>query len=341
MDKYLSDNKMQDIEISCPICAGNMTYTEKKKAFLRPQYFYFMCQNESCATEIKIDGELLYLDSTKNKSSQIWEEFKSIRLSPAAINFLAKRDKLVAEGSTQRCASCTHRIAGSICKNAQSPFYDIKINQGKHFCDSFEDSVALQEMGKALSLLINDKREGVAELIENALRLGLAEDDQVNARALLGTGYLMSEKLEEGISELDKSFNLDAKHTVGFFSDKTNRDAYFPRYASAVVFVSRRINEEKGPDDAITYLKERLRQSDYLWGGLFVRNQFFPVIHHQIAQFHLAIGEVKSAMSALERCEKAEVSDEEILGKKCQENAKEVLQQYYIDQAEAKRARRG
>lgn len=341
MDKYFSENKTQDVSIDCPICAGKMTYSEKKKAFLRPQYFYYMCQNEGCATEIKIDGELLYLDNTKNKISHIWEEFHGARLSPAAINFLAKRDKLAAEGNTQRCASCAHRIAGSVCKNARSPFYDVKINQGNHFCDSFEDSVALQEMGKALSLLLDDKREGVAELIENALRLGLAEDDQVSARAILGSEYFISKNYEEGISEFDKSFNLDSKHAVGFYSDKTKRDAYFWGYALAVTIVADNVKDERGPREAIEYMKERLSQSNYLCGILMFRKEFFPAIHYHMAGLYLAMEDTKAAMKVLEKCIKAELSEDDDVGKKYQEKAKEVLEQYYMDQAEAKRARRG
>ena len=341
MDKYFAENKLQDIAIVCPICVGNMNYSEKKKAFLRPQYFYFMCQKESCATELKIDGELLYLSDTKNKSSNIWEEFKNIRLSPAAINFLAKREALVAEGNTQRCASCAHRIVGSICNNARSPFYSIKINQGRHFCDLFEDSVALAEVAKAMSLMLDDKLDGVVELYENALRLGLAEDDQVSARAFLGSAYLHSSKMEEGIFQLDKSMNLDAQHAVGFFSNKINRDAFFTEYAAATTLVADKIKEEKGPEEALAYLKERLKQSNYLCGVLMFRKEFFPMIHHHMAGYYMGMDDVKTAMKSLEKCEKAELDKESELSKKCQENAKEILEQYYMDQAEAKRARRG
>lgn len=341
MDNFLSEDKMQDIAIDCPICAGKMTYTEKKKAFLRPQYFYYLCDNESCATEIKIDGELLYLSDTKTKNSNIWEEFKNIRLSPEATNFLSKREALAAEGKTQRCSGCTHRIVGSVCHNARSPFYSLKINQERHFCDSFEDSVALQEVSKALSMILEDKDDGVIETLEHALELGLPEDDQVAARAYLASAYFLSEKTAEGISQLEISMNLDAQHAVGFFGKEINRKAFFNPYDAAVTLLASKIKEEKGPEEAITYLKERLKQSNYLCGVLVFRKEFFPIIHHCMAGCYLDANDIKAAMKSFEKCEKAELDENSKLAKISQENAKEILEQYYMDQAEAKRARRG
>lgn len=333
---------MSEQVINCPICGGATSLEEQKKSLFRPQRLFHQCQNQACVTRIIIDDSRYAIDDTIDKQSSIWNEFKKIRLSAEGINSLAKRAKVTPEEDKNRCGWCLHRKVGSVCGNADGPFSGIKIEQKNHFCDFFKESEPTRLYLNALLDVGDEGRKAeVIGKLEAALEGGIPEDDQVDARAMLGNYYLTVKNYVPGFQQLDKSLELDSKYDVGFYADKKNREVYFWNYEIYATIMSDEIKENKGVDEALGFLEDRLRKVDYLSGNILFKKHFFPAIYHAIAGLMLEKEDTKSAMKAFEKCEKAEHYEGNKVQDHARENAHDILMQYEMDKIREKQARRG
>jgi len=70
--------------VRCPICRGNTVYIEKKKKKI------YMCQNEDCSTELIIENDQIFMNSTKKKESNIWMTYRYKRFTPDEMDTIAE-----------------------------------------------------------------------------------------------------------------------------------------------------------------------------------------------------------------------------------------------------------
>ena len=111
-----------------------------------------------------------------------------------------------------KCGDCKHRLSKRICASQDSPYFNRQIELTDS-CDSFLKNPAWEHNVKALALAINDDHTGAVQEIRLAFDLGLPTDDEVAARALLGSTLFelfdaTSEQASEGIAELEKALSL-------------------------------------------------------------------------------------------------------------------------------------
>lgn len=69
--------------VKCPICGGYTDYIEKKK---KQEY---ICQNVECATELIVDKEWIFMNSTKKKENEIWMKYRYKRLTLEEMDIIA------------------------------------------------------------------------------------------------------------------------------------------------------------------------------------------------------------------------------------------------------------
>ena len=119
-----------------------------------------------------------------------------------------------------------------------------------------------------------EERDLITKL-EDALKIGLPQDDEMVARLVLGETYYkllrykpkeacpMSHELRRAIQEMEASVIIDSQEGYEHFHEPIN-SARLQTLAAAYVKVSQRIQEEEGPDCAIAYVKQKLEFFNYL-----------------------------------------------------------------------------
>lgn len=65
--------------IICPICGQRTTFVEKKKLLGKSQLY--VCSNENCLTKLAVKRDLLLLNDTKNKNSDVWKTYGQKKLA--------------------------------------------------------------------------------------------------------------------------------------------------------------------------------------------------------------------------------------------------------------------
>ena len=90
-----------------------------------------------------------------------------------------------------QCYRCKHKIPMQICGSSQSRYYNKKI-EPTDSCDYFLENPAQDyfNLGLAKSLEPETKIDAIHEF-ETAIRLGLPEDDEMDARFFLGEAYAL------------------------------------------------------------------------------------------------------------------------------------------------------
>lgn len=167
-----------------------------------------------------------------------------------------------AESGDRECFHCKYKLPRKICGQPASEYYQRQVDP-RGICPHVEVNPAVGNFVKGLARVIgNDCSEETVSLLEDALRMGLAEDDAVFARLKLVRAYLIlgqermpgSDRTERVASPLfanafkqfEIAAKIDAERGYGFFQsdpDIGNLLLEFDRCYSAV---ASSLREKKG-----------------------------------------------------------------------------------------------
>jgi hypothetical protein len=114
-------------------------------------------------------------------------------------------------------------------------------------------------------------------LLQRALAIGLPPRDEVLARKSLAGGYreifgnsglssrqmVETNEFRQSMAELERAFELDREHSVGFFSEPLNAGTLYTLDAMYEAEAKVKI-EREGVDAAFSYLYAKLSLVDYL-----------------------------------------------------------------------------
>jgi len=169
-----------------------------------------------------------------------------------------------------------------MCGCKESPHFN-ETMYGSGFCDHFVNNPAQDLYSEALVTLVLlgsseqhelEARDVIAKL-EGALKIGLPQDDEMNARFSLGETYFkllrykpkeawpMSYELRRAIQEMEASVIIDSQEGYGHFHEPIY-SARLQTLAAAYTKVSQQTQKEEGPDCAIAYVKQKLGLFNYL-----------------------------------------------------------------------------
>jgi hypothetical protein len=183
-----------------------------------------------------------------------------------------------------KCGHCKHRLPKKICGCPESPRYNQQIGMGES-CEFFLHNPAQPLYSKALAMLVVAERDEkgerdekqvskMIEALDNAIKLGLPEDDEVFARFTLGQLKFerVCKQLPEstdspeflhGLQQMEKAVLTDSQGKYGMFSEPHYR-WQLSSLAAAYGMVKNSIWQQKGINQAIAYLEEKLHLFDYL-----------------------------------------------------------------------------
>jgi predicted Zn finger-like uncharacterized protein len=178
----------------------------------------------------------------------------------------------------RNCGHCKHRLPRKMCGQRKSEYYHQSIAL-VHVCSCFEVSdaavcysdaqveiVAGQMTGK------EDSLETATKLLQQAIRLGLPEDDEVNARLHLaiqykdrgerlipkGANFVYPGDFAEAFAELETAVRTDSARGYGVFQSHLVPAILLEHFDLIYALVSRSIKQTKDADAAIAFLEERL-----------------------------------------------------------------------------------
>lgn len=177
-----------------------------------------------------------------------------------------------------KCGHCKHRLPKKICGCPESPRYNQQIEMGES-CEFFLHNPAQPLYSKALAMSVvseGDEKQAskVIESLDNAIKLGLPEDDEVFARFTLGrlkfehAGKQLPENTDspeflQGLQQMEKAVLTDSQGKYGVFSEPLYK-MQLCSLAAAYGMVKDSIRQQKGIDKAIVYLEEKSHLFDYL-----------------------------------------------------------------------------
>jgi tetratricopeptide (TPR) repeat protein len=169
-----------------------------------------------------------------------------------------------------------------ICGCPESEYYKQKIEHTtscEHFLhnpaqDLFTEAIVASAMLEESAQHEHDAKELIRKL-EEALKLGLPQDDEVIARFMLGETYSvllrhkpqealpMTQELRRAVQEMETAVIIDSQEGYGKFLDRLN-SARLQRLAGDYMIISQRTQQDQGTDYAIRYVKQKLELFDYL-----------------------------------------------------------------------------
>lgn len=177
-----------------------------------------------------------------------------------------------------KCGHCKHRLPKKICGCPESPRYNQQIEMGES-CKFFLHNPAQHLYSKALAMLVVAERDEkhvskMIEVLDNAIKLGLPEDDEVFARFTLGQlkferAYKQvpentdSPEFLHGLQQMETAVLTDSQGKYGMFSEPHYR-WQLSSLTAAYGMVKDSIWQQKGGEQAIAYLEEKLHLFDYL-----------------------------------------------------------------------------
>jgi len=245
---------------------------------------------------------------------------------------LEDQDEETAEGpyrplSTQKysgvtdrtCMACKHRLPKLICGCAESSHFNRHIELTDS-CKRFLKNPAQDHFARALQLANDDNCAEAVRECQHALNLGLPADDEVSTRALLGAcminiatddidqDRIMSQRLSEGIFQLETALTQDAQGTYGIFSKLPDRDACLGLLDSLYALRGNSIGERKGIDAQIEYLERKLRLFEYLPGV------HSPDVHLALGNLYAEKGQNKRAATHWRKAQDALDLDAAVVG---------------------------
>jgi heat shock protein HtpX len=166
-----------------------------------------------------------------------------------------------------------------------------------------ETSDAAFDQATQLTFQDYEKDEHLEErlaLWERALQGTLSDERRVQAHLYSLGCYVYMEDWRGASREAAAALRIDAARQVGYFSDESNRQTYFPPIGSALTFTSDRINEARGSRAAIAFLEEHLALLDYLPG------EHMPAVHLSLGVLYGRSEKKKKARASFERVLQAE-----------------------------------
>lgn len=208
---------------------------------------------------------------------------------------------LVADASTaappeeRRCGQCGHLNPRNMCGHPSSKHYHKRIDTSAS-CSLFQWNPALAYYEKAIIRCAEtgmdesvslESLETTARLLESAIRMGLPEDVDVQARSFLAGEYrrivmknppaggntiesiASNPLLSEAFKQLEYATKVDLQRGYQLF--ETNADiAFLVRIAVMYQIASRHIRRTRGTDAAISFLEQKLElfrhvRSDPMW----------------------------------------------------------------------------
>lgn len=221
--------------------------------------------------------------------------------------------------SDGKCNDCKHRLPRHMCGCRESLYFNGQIELTDS-CDQFLKNPAQDHFTRGLKLALDDGNDSeVLREFQLALSEGLPADDEVSARAFLGSRILegakddveqdqiMSQRLSEGLSQFEAALSLDAEGRYGFFAAPLNRSD-FGQLESLYALRGRSIAETKGIDAQIEYLEKKLRLFEYLSGV------HTPNLHLELGFIYAEKGQNEQAAAHWRKVLEAEDLDEEVVG---------------------------
>lgn len=178
--------------------------------------------------------------------------------------------------SSISCESCGGlvELPANFCGNCGSP---VNVHPAvAPNSEAKQKSPGDEHLTRALKLALGEDPAGAIQEARLALRGSLTPQDEIVARAILGSELLklcdpesdeVEEAMLEGINELERALFEDRAGGHGFFLDPLNRAGWITRLEPAHAFHARMIHEKEGIDRAIEYLEDKLRLFDY-WPGV-------------------------------------------------------------------------
>ncbi len=177
-----------------------------------------------------------------------------------------------------KCGHCKHRLPKKVCGCPESPRYNQQIEMGES-CEFFLHNPAQPLYSKALAMSVvaeGDEKQvpEVIEALDNAIKLGLPEDDESYARFVVGRRYFERAykqspvdtdrpESSRGVEQMEKAILMDSQGGYGIFSQPLHK-MQLCSLAAAYGLIKDSIRQKKGVEQAIAYLEEKLHLFDYL-----------------------------------------------------------------------------
>jgi tetratricopeptide (TPR) repeat protein len=175
-----------------------------------------------------------------------------------------------------KCSRCKYKLPKDVCGCPESKYYNQKtepIGSCEHFVNNPAQELYVEALKELFDLDAKQNKQLAKEVIgnlEQALGLGLPEDDEIAARFFLGELYYQltaeqpsNQELTRAIQEMERSVIIDSQGGYEFFLDPFN-SSFLQTLACAYMKVSWRIKKEQGIDSAIAYIKQKLGLFNYL-----------------------------------------------------------------------------
>lgn len=183
-----------------------------------------------------------------------------------------------------KCSRCKYRLPKLVCGCPESKYYNQKIEHTmscEYFINNPAQGLFSEALVKSAILDSPEQNEQLAREVigkfEEALRLGLPQDDEMIARFSLGQICLRfawpkqpgsrpsNQEVMRAIKEMEASVIIDSQGGYGYFLNRIN-SARLQTLAAAYGAISQRIQEEQGTDSAIAYVQQKLELFNYLPG---------------------------------------------------------------------------
>lgn len=181
-----------------------------------------------------------------------------------------------------KCSRCKYRLPKLVCGCPESEYYNQKIEHTmscEHFVNNPAQGLFSEALVKSAILDSPEQNEQLAREVigkfEEALRLGLPEDDEMIARFSLGVDCFQlprhiqpvsppsNQDLTRAIQDMERAVIIDSQGEYGYFLDPLNATR-LQTLAAAYVAVSQRTQEKQGTDSAIAYVQQKLELFNYL-----------------------------------------------------------------------------
>lgn len=199
--------------------------------------------------------------------------------------------------SDTKCSRCQHLQARWICGADDSVYFGQEVS-ADYSCPAFRHNPAQDHYTLGLKCVFGEENDRAVIELQKALQGDLPEDNQIMAKAALGSVFLAGEQRDIGMAYLEEALALDESGEYGVFEDPLQRKAWLPDLERAYWIRSVEISETQTPQEAIVFLQEKLNGLSYL--------PQTPGLWSQMGFFYKETGQIDNARQALERAVKTE-----------------------------------
>lgn len=177
-----------------------------------------------------------------------------------------------------QCSDCKHQMARKMCGCPESPLYR-KTTEPKDHCGQFvSDPARVLYMEAVLLALATNRAEAGLSRLEEALALGLPEDDEIAARFMVGEAFKERianadtpaaelgpdhPEVRRALDEIERAAVIDRNGAYGYFEQALNRARLQqPDYLYKLVAVN--VANSAGDAAALQFADRALATFDYL-----------------------------------------------------------------------------